>query len=388
MASPMYIVNAETRKADINLMSEIGDGGISGQAFADYVSHLNGSGDFDEIDVLINSPGGSVHDGLSMFWSIQNSKIPVNTIVVGNAASMAGIVALAGAKVSIVEHGKIMIHAPHFIEDFEPTEDDIKGLNAATDQLVTILSKRMVKTEFQIRKMFDSGDQWYSAKEAKAAGLVDAIIPSQKKMAAATFTQLVAMLQEPEEITPNPIIIKPMKDLAKELDLNPEAKEEAFVKAVIELKEKASKAEGELAEVKNDLTKANETIEAQLKTITSFEDAAKQFENEQVAKTVEAAAKAGKIKDSEKASIVAKFNGNLSGLQAVIEAIPSAPQSIIDRLNRDGGSTLLSEEESKMSYKELDKSRKLKAAFAKDPDTIKAKYKEQYGSEMPENFIR
>jgi len=109
--APQFIKNVTKDAAEINLFDEVGEDGISGQRFADEMQMLVDFG-VKEINININSPGGSIMDGFSIFHAITNSKATVNTNIVGVAASMAGIFALAGDHVTIVDFGKIMIHDP------------------------------------------------------------------------------------------------------------------------------------------------------------------------------------------------------------------------------------------------------------------------------------
>lgn len=64
------------------------------------------------ITLYINSPGGEVNSGLAVYDVIMNLSVPVNTVCIGMAASMASVIFLAGRKRSMYEHTKIMIHDP------------------------------------------------------------------------------------------------------------------------------------------------------------------------------------------------------------------------------------------------------------------------------------
>ncbi len=370
-------------------MSEIGGNGIGGQEFADHLTFLNQTGDIDLIDVLINSPGGSVQDGLSMFWAILKSPIPVNTTIIGDAASMAGMVALAGKKVSIVDFGKIMLHAPGFPEGFNPDEQQQKGLDAAMDQIVTLLMARMKKTDTAIRKMLSDGDTWFSAKEAKAAGLVDEVIKVSEEIGAATeFTQIVALLN-PKEITYTPVIINSitMKDLAKLLNINAGSEESLYIEAVQAILDGQKTAKEDLATANDKLTKSDEIVTAQKLKIEEFEAKAVTFEQEQVDKTVDKMVEDGKLKKDKSDDIKAHYKSDIVGLQLLSDNIPKKSVDIIAQLAQNGGSQM-TEDEQKRTFRDWEEKhpKDLQAWYAKDPKAVEASYEKEYKVKMRENY--
>ena len=107
---PKYIKNINGDIAEINLFDEIGELGITGQGFADEMKALNELG-VKTIIIHNAGPGGSVMHGLAIFTSILNSTAETHMIIEGVAASMHGIIALAADKISMFEHGRLMVHA-------------------------------------------------------------------------------------------------------------------------------------------------------------------------------------------------------------------------------------------------------------------------------------
>ena len=107
-----FIVNQTETTAEMLIYNNIGSDGTSGQRFAEELKFLESFG-LNEIKVRINSGGGSVLDGFAIFTAIYNSPMNVNTYVDGIAASMAGVIAMAGKKRYMVDFGKIMVHDPH-----------------------------------------------------------------------------------------------------------------------------------------------------------------------------------------------------------------------------------------------------------------------------------
>jgi ATP-dependent Clp protease protease subunit len=132
-----------------------------------------------DIHFYINSPGGSVYDGLAIYDVMQFVSCPVATTCFGIAASM-GAVLLAGGekgKRRILPNSRVMIH--QVSSGFRGTTADInvqaKETNFLMDKLMEILSDHTGKTTEQVRIDCDR-DYWMSAEEALEYGIVDEII--------------------------------------------------------------------------------------------------------------------------------------------------------------------------------------------------------------------
>jgi ATP-dependent Clp protease protease subunit len=132
-----------------------------------------------DIEFYINSPGGSVTDGLMIYDCMQHIKPDVATICVGQAASMGAVLLAAGAagKRFCLPNARVMIH--QVSAGFRGTAADINiqaaEINRSMETLMNILSKHTGKPADQVRKDCDR-DYFMSAEEAKAYGLVDKVI--------------------------------------------------------------------------------------------------------------------------------------------------------------------------------------------------------------------
>ncbi len=138
-----------------------------------------------EINIYINSPGGSVSAGLGIYDAMQHIKSPVNTTVVGLAASMGALLLTAGTgKRYALPNARVMIHQPHTqgvsgqITDIEITA---KELIKTKEQMAQIMSKHTGQPLERVLADTER-DRWMSADEAKAYGLVDDVVhPKEKK---------------------------------------------------------------------------------------------------------------------------------------------------------------------------------------------------------------
>jgi ATP-dependent Clp protease protease subunit len=132
-----------------------------------------------DIQLYINSPGGSVYAGLSIYDTMQYVKPDVKTICVGMAASMGAVLLAAGAKGkrSSLPNSRIMIHqvlggAEGQASDIKIQAEEILGLK---ETLNRILAKHSGKPYEQVDKDTDR-DYYLSAKDAKKYGLIDTVI--------------------------------------------------------------------------------------------------------------------------------------------------------------------------------------------------------------------
>ena len=134
------------------------------------------------IEFYINSPGGSVVDGLALYDVMHTISAPVNTTCVGTAASMGAILLCGGTgSRSALPHSRIMIH--QVSSGARGKSADLRIQMAETDKLENILFQILAdktgKTLKQIAKDCDR-DYYMSAEEAKAYGIIDTVIESKK----------------------------------------------------------------------------------------------------------------------------------------------------------------------------------------------------------------
>lgn len=136
-----------------------------------------------DINLYINSPGGSVTAGLAIYDTIQFLKCDVVTYCVGQAASMGAVLLAAGAagKRHALPNARIMIHQPWGGAQGQATDISIqaKEILRLRDRLNEILSQHTGKSLDAITRDTDR-DFFMSADEAKAYGLVDNVTTSRK----------------------------------------------------------------------------------------------------------------------------------------------------------------------------------------------------------------
>ena len=136
-----------------------------------------------DINLYINSPGGSVTAGFAIYDTMQYVKPAVSTICVGQAASMGAMLLLAGAKGKRLSlpNSRIMIHQPLGGTQGQVTDIEIytKEVMKMKDQLNSILAKHTGRTMEQIEKETDRNN-FMSVQEAKSYGLIDEILEKRR----------------------------------------------------------------------------------------------------------------------------------------------------------------------------------------------------------------
>jgi len=136
-----------------------------------------------DISLYINSPGGSITSGMAIYDTMQYIKPDVSTICVGMAASMGAFLLAAGApgKRFALPNSEIMIHQP--LGGAQGQVSDIKihaeRIIAIRSKMNEMLASMTGQTISQIEKDTER-DNFMTAEEAKAYGLIDAILTRQK----------------------------------------------------------------------------------------------------------------------------------------------------------------------------------------------------------------
>lgn len=177
---------AQSKRSWYEFRNESGDGptelfiydvvdewfGVSAELFARELNSI----DADEITVRINSPGGSVFDGIAILNALRGHKAKITTVVDGLAASIASVIAMAGDEIVMGRNSELMIHDASSVcvgqaKDMQSMADN---LARASNNIASIYAEKAGGTVDEWRTAM-LGESWYSAEEAVAAGLADRV---------------------------------------------------------------------------------------------------------------------------------------------------------------------------------------------------------------------
>jgi ATP-dependent Clp protease protease subunit len=132
-----------------------------------------------DINVYVNSPGGSVTAGLAIYDTMQYIKPAVSTLCLGQAASMGAVLLAAGAKGKryALPHSRVMIHQPLGGASGQASDIEIQALEILKMKklLTGLISKHSGTPVDQVERDSDR-DKFFSAEESQKYGLVDSVI--------------------------------------------------------------------------------------------------------------------------------------------------------------------------------------------------------------------
>lgn len=176
---PFEIKNKTPEVAEILLYGAIGasfwEDSISAKDFKDQLTKLPAS--TNEIQLRINSPGGSVFDGMAMYELIKAEKNKGKKVVAyvdGLSASIASVIMLAADEIVVGDGSMVMIHKPSagIQGNSADLERMINILDRIEDQMITIYAKKTGMNRMEISNML-SAETWMTSDEAMSNGFVD-----------------------------------------------------------------------------------------------------------------------------------------------------------------------------------------------------------------------
>ncbi len=170
----IFSKNLENRV--IHLVGEVNDE-MAASIMAQLL-HLS-SESTEDIQIYINSPGGSVSAGLAIYDTMQYVNADVATVCVGHAASMGAVILSGGTKGKrmILPHAEVMIHQPSGGMQGQATELEIAAEHIRNTRKVinSVLAKNCNKDIEEVKKDTER-DHWMSACEAVEYGIVDGVL--------------------------------------------------------------------------------------------------------------------------------------------------------------------------------------------------------------------
>jgi len=188
---------AESDQADVLIYDYIGWGGVTAADFAKELKAVSAK----TINVRINTPGGDVFDGLAIFNSLKAHGAAIHVTVDGIAASIGSIIAMAGDHITMGESAFMMIHNPWAVTIGNAA--DMREMAATLDKigasLAGIYASRAGVT-LDAAQVWMNAETWFTAEEAKAAGLADTVkvgAKAENRFDLSAYTKTPQALVEP-----------------------------------------------------------------------------------------------------------------------------------------------------------------------------------------------
>ncbi len=185
--APNFSIENSGDNATIYLYDRIGldffGDGISIKSFADELGKIRNAR---HIDLRINSGGGSVFDGNTMYTLLKDHKAKINVFIDGIAASIATVVAMAGDTIEIAPNGLMMIHEPtNWVPDFQGDSkayrqralDDVKQADLLETVRKNIVDTYVARTGADPEELMSlmANETWFNAQQALERKFVDRI---------------------------------------------------------------------------------------------------------------------------------------------------------------------------------------------------------------------
>lgn len=188
----LKITNKSATKAEIIIYGGIGpdywgDGSmISAKSFSDELKKIDAT--VDEITVRINSGGGDVFDGITIYNRLIQHKAKIIVYIDGLAASIASIIALAGDEVHIGEAALYMVHLPWTwaMGNRMELDNTVNRLMDVEEQMISIYTKKTGLDRAEVKALLEA-ETWMDADQALEKGFVTAKVAESMPIAASAI---------------------------------------------------------------------------------------------------------------------------------------------------------------------------------------------------------
>jgi ATP-dependent protease ClpP protease subunit len=166
------VKNRTEAEADIYLLDEIGGFGVMAGDFIRDLKSIKAR----RINLHINSPGGDIFEGITIYTALKQARAEIVSRVDGLAASAASVVAMAGDKVIMAPHTYIMIHPAQGLTIGNAEDHRKMGdlLDMLTANIADVYAEKAGGTQDEWKERM-TAESWYGAEEAVAIGLADEV---------------------------------------------------------------------------------------------------------------------------------------------------------------------------------------------------------------------
>lgn len=300
-----YVKNTTQEAATMLLYQEIGKGyGIDGAAFAEEMLWL--SSRFPLINVRINSPGGSVFEGYSIYSAMREVNVPVDTYNDFIAASMGGIIHQQGRKRYAADNSILMLHNP---SGGGESKKDKEVLGLLKNSLVDAYVARTGKEASIISSLMDA-ETWIEARKVDGVsamiemGLADALFQSSVKATPKNEAYNAKKLYS----FSNNILTNTNKMAEQQLELRLTDSKE-FLEIIESVKNEVEALKKENEDLKKSIVEKDEKLKANSDKLA--------------VELIDNAIKAGKLKADSREKSIEDAKNSFDVVKSMIDAVPA-----------------------------------------------------------------
>jgi len=341
---------------------------ITAQQIIDQLSWTDDS----EIRVRINSPGGSIFDGMAIFDALNKCGKRVVVQIDGLAASMASVIAMVGQEIVMSPFAQMMTHKPCGQAKGSSAEMRQKAelLDELESKMLSIYVARTGLTPEECQaKFLSESDTWFNADQALSAKLCDRIEEgSLKTMTAPDTTDNISMVYKHFAAKLNTRDMDFIEELRTAMNLSAEMSKDSILAHFVDLQARANQADGLILKV-NDLTAK----------VEGFEAAAIAARDLEVSNLIDTAIAERRILAINKEHWVAMFKASPEAAKASLNAIAKVPDLSLIPGDKEGGTMERKDWTFKVWSKKDPKG--LERMKAERLNEFVALYKAEYGKE-------
>lgn len=174
------------------------------------------------LDLHINSPGGSVFEGMAIYNRLKTygEKVDITVHIDGLSASIASIIMLAGKKIKMGETGFVMIHKPwsYAVGNADDLEKTVTLLDDIENQMLNLYVKRTGLSRVEIKDML-AKETWMDSTQAKDLGFIDEVSFEEQMIAASCLDKAKWLSKVPHNVvTKNKLAQKKIDDLKSKIN--------------------------------------------------------------------------------------------------------------------------------------------------------------------------
>src|SRR6056297_2548792 len=196
-------IESKERESTVYIYDEISWFGVDAGTLVKEIADISA----DTIHLRINSPGGSVFDGMAIYNSLKQHKAKVVTHIDGLAASISSVIALAGDEIVAGEGAYMMIHSPWSIVagDSDDLRQEAELLDKIGKTISEIYQNKSGLKEESINDMMNA-ETWMTGAEALENHFIDKVETSEKAQNKAIIFDLSVFANTPDELLESPVI--------------------------------------------------------------------------------------------------------------------------------------------------------------------------------------
>lgn len=187
MIKPQFSAQKTGTTLEILIYEEIGIDWWTGEGLTplDVAAAVKGAGEFDDIVVRLNSPGGNCFDGVTIHNMLLSLKKPITVFIDGMAASAASVIAMAGDTINVGQGAMLMVHNAMWgvfgdARALRKGADDIENISVTVGAIYVSRTKQDAAA---IKDIMDA-ETWMSGEDAVRLGFADAVVTLDEQRSA------------------------------------------------------------------------------------------------------------------------------------------------------------------------------------------------------------